>query len=343
MGRRMIWILIGMLLLVLGLGALYSAALAMASRRAHPPVGAFADIGGRQVHYVDVPKEPGGRANEPALVFIHGASGNLLDPLLAFRGPFEGRHRLIFVDRPGCGYSQRIGREDAAPEQQAAVVAALLDRLGVGRAVLVGHSWGGAVAAAFAVDHPDRTAGLVFLSAATHPWPGGVTWYYHLAAMPVLGRLFSATLVAPIGMAILGRVVQRVFEPNPPVKDYAKRIGLSLIFRTHTFVANAEDVSTLHQSVTRLSPRYREIAAPTVIISGDHDAVVYEELHSGGLARDIPKAELIWLTGVGHMPHHSAKEAVVEAIEKVMALARARTEDVVPSRRIVRPVAAQTR
>jgi pimeloyl-ACP methyl ester carboxylesterase len=61
-----------------------------------------------------------------------------------------------------------------------------------------------------------------------------------------------------------------------------------------------------------------------VILSGNRDSVVYEELHSGGLARDIPGARLIWLDGVGHMPQHAATETAVAAIEEVANLARGR-------------------
>ena len=63
--------------------------------------------------------------------------------------------------------------------------------------------------------------------------------------------------------------------------------------------------------------RYREITVPTVVISGDSDTVVYEEIHSTGLARDIPGAELVWVKNLGHKPDWIAPDLIVAAIEKV--------------------------
>ncbi len=100
------------------------------------------------------------------------------------------------MDRPGYGYSDRGGPENDTPAGQADAIARLLDKKGIDRAIIVGHSLGGAIAASFGVRHPDKTAGLLFLSAATHPWNGGVDWYYDLAAAPVVGSLFRYTLLA---------------------------------------------------------------------------------------------------------------------------------------------------
>lgn len=303
----------------------YTALQARRIEARYPPVGRFVEAAGLSLHYVDLPASVPEAADAPAIVFLHGASGNLRDPLLAFRAALEGRHRLVFVDRPGHGYSERGGDADiASPAGQARVVAALLDRIGVGRAVVVGHSWGAAVAAAFGVEHGDRTAGLVFVAPATHPWPGGVDWYYRAAVQPVVGALFARTLVAPVGAARLEDGLRSVFAPDPEPVGYAEAAAVPLLFRPGEFVANAEDVAGLNANLARQSRRYGEIRAPAVVVSGNRDSVVYEELHSGGLVRDIPGARLVWLDGAGHMPHHSATDRVVAAIEEVANLARGR-------------------
>ena len=109
----------------------------------------------------------------PPVVFIHGASANLNDQMVPLRPLLEGRAEMLFLDRPGHGWSGRGpgNNEDAVGAGR--TIAALMDRLGIGQAIIVGHSFGGSIAAAFALDHPEKTKGLVFLSAATHPWPGG--------------------------------------------------------------------------------------------------------------------------------------------------------------------------
>ena len=73
--------------------------------RRNPPVGSFAEINGVTLHYVHVP----GPANSelPPVVFIHGASANLNDQMVPLRPLLEGRAEMLFLDRPGHGWSGR--------------------------------------------------------------------------------------------------------------------------------------------------------------------------------------------------------------------------------------------
>ena len=57
-----------------------------------------------------------------------------------------------------------------------------------------------------------------------------------------------------------------------------------------------------------------QIRAPTEVVTGDSDGVVYAHIHSAGLARDIPGARLTTLEGLGHSPHHVAPDRIVEII-----------------------------
>lgn len=304
----------GLLALLFAL-AVASRAGALLIERRNPPVGGFAEVGGTRVHHVHIPAGP--EADLPPVVFVHGASGNLLDQMVPIRPLLEGRARLLFLDRPGHGWSQR-GAGNGDPAAQARTVAALMDHHGIAEAVIVGHSFGGAVAAAFAVEHPERTAGLVFLSAATHPWPGGETsWYYKLSALPLLGRLFVETLAWPGGMLRIDAASSCVFAPNRMPETYLADAGISLVLRPSAFRWNAMDVAGLYDHVAAYSGRYGEIEAPTVVISGNRDTVVYEEIHSVGLARDIPGAEMVWVDNLGHKPDWVAPDLVVAAIEKV--------------------------
>lgn len=282
----------------------------------HKPAGEFAEINGMQIHYVHVPAGSG--ADLPPIVFIHGASGNLHDPMDSVRSQFEGRAEMLFVDRPGHGWSGRGGPENSRPDGQAATIAALMDYLGMERAIIFGHSFGGVVAAAFGVTQPKKTAGLVLASAVSHPWPGGDTsWYYDLAARPLVGRLFTETLSLPAGWLRMKRAVACVFSPNDVPAGYIERTGIPLVLRPSAFRNNAIDVAGLYDFVSAFSKRYHEIAAPAVVISGTHDTVVYEEIHSAGLARDIPGARIVWVHNLGHKPDHVTPELVLAAVETV--------------------------
>ncbi len=300
------------LLLVL---AILTRANAWLIERRHPPVGAFTDIEGVRLHYVHVPAPEGSAL--PPIVFIHGASANFNDQMVPLRLLLEGRAEMLFLDRPGHGWS---GRSKGHKEQseQAALIAGLMDRLGIGPAIIVGHSFGGSIAAAFALAYPEKTKGLVFLSAATHPWPGGRTsWYYNLTMTPVIGWLFSETVASLAGSVRIGPVTTCVFAPNATPKNYLALAQIPLVLRPRAFRANAADVEGLYRFALANAPRYHEIAAPAVVISGDADTVVYEEVHSLGLARDIPGAELVWVKNLGHKPDWIAPDLVVAAIEKL--------------------------
>ncbi len=280
----------------------------------HPPVGKFVGEVGERMHFVDVPA-PG--SSKPPVLFVHGASGNLLDQRNAYLEGMRGEARLIFVDRPGHGYSERGPEANNSPAGQAERFLQLLDELNIEQVVLVGHSLGSASIAAFAVQYPERVKGLVFVAPATHPWPGGVTWYYEVASLPVIGHLFTETIVLPVGRLSLDAGVESVFSPNPVPPGYARDSGAELVMRPAIFRNNARDVAGLLDHVKAFSPRYKEIKKPTVVITGDQDDIVLASIHSVGLENDIEGAELIVQPGVGHKPDYVSTATAIRAIKKV--------------------------
>ncbi len=301
---------------ILGIGATITAIGVAQLERAHRPAGRLVPVTGGRLHVVELaPPRPSELA---PIVLLHGASGNLEDQRLTLGHALAARRRVILIDRPGHGYSDRPGgKSDASPGRQAALVAQALGRLGVGRAIVVGHSWAGALAAALALDFPERVAGLVLLAPVTHPWPGGIFWYNQLATTPLIGRLFVETCTLPVGSLLIARAVANVFEPQLPPADYLRDAATRLVLRPHEFLANAQDVAALKAFVTAQAPRYGEIAVPTVIVSGDRDSTVHLETHSRVAATVIPGAKLIVLPGIGHMPHHVAADAIVAAIDRL--------------------------
>jgi pimeloyl-ACP methyl ester carboxylesterase len=317
--HALFWLLVSGLSLLF-LGALVTLIGAWLIARAHPRRGRRIDIDGSCQHVVELGPSDGSAGALP-LVLLHGAGCNLEDLRLALGERLSPRHRVILIDRPGQGWSESGGRKFSSPAAQAAMLREIFDRFGVARALLVGHSWGGALALAFALDHPPRAAGLVLLAPPTHPHLRRLTRLYRMLAAPLAGRLFAHTLALPLAAAAFASGIGTAFAPQTPPRHYLKRSAAFLLLRPAAFLANARDMADLQAFLARQAPRYRELAAPTIIIQGDGDAIVPIEQHAMALAAAAPQAKLVVLPGIGHMPHHAAADRVVAEIEDLVRMA----------------------
>ncbi|MEP3197927.1 MAG: alpha/beta hydrolase [Lentilitoribacter sp.] len=281
----------------------------------YPPIGEFYDIDGVKIHakYIKAIKPN----NNPPIVFIHGASGNLRDQISPFPNISDIDADILFIDRPGHGWSERGPDENKYPDQQAAVIAKLMDQLAIEKAIMIGHSFGGAVLASFAIHHPSKIHSLIFLAPVAYPWPGGVRWYYTLTSLPVLGWLFANTLALIAGLQRIESGSECVFWPNKMPNTYVHDTAPELVLRPKTFQANAKDIVSLFNYLCKTWPKYKTINTPTIIISGNRDTVVFPYIHSDGLHQHIKGSELYDLENLGHKPDHIATELTIAAIKKL--------------------------
>lgn len=268
------------------------------TQRAHPAQGKMVEVAGATLHIVDIgPRD----SASPPIVMLHGASSNLE----VMRQPVGDRlaksHRVILIDRPGHGWSTRANLEDSTPEIQGRMIDEALAKLGIGRAILVVHSWAGALGARMALDYPERVAGMVMLAPVAYPWPGGVGRYNQIVATPVIGPLLAHTITLPLGKLLINSGVRGVFLPQPVPDGYVENTASSLLLRPREFLANARDLVTLKAAVAEQSPRYASIKAPITIVTGDVDKTVSTNIHSRPLAATAPNVKLIVLPGLGHM------------------------------------------
>lgn len=282
---------------------------------AHPPIGDFIEVAGVRLHYID---EGAGPSPGPTIVLIHGASGNLRDWTFSMTARLRDRFRVIAIDRPGHGYSGRLAKDGADPAAQARLFAAATAALGAGRVLIAGHSWGGALAAAWALERPDQVAGAAIIAGATYPWGGDGGLLYRLGAgelSPAVGAL-ARLYAAGEGDEDL---IADIFAPDPVIPGYADYIGVELALRPDTFRWNAADIYGLNDNLARISPRYGELAMPLEVIHGDADEIVGLEVHSIPLSRTARNARLTVLPGVGHMPHHVREDETVAAFDRLAA------------------------
>ncbi|WP_226782302.1 alpha/beta fold hydrolase [Oceaniglobus trochenteri] len=281
----------------------------------YPPEGRFVTVEGRRVHYVEA-------GQGPDLILIHGASGSTRDFSFRFIDRVKDRYHVIAFDRPGLGYTDRIseafsGATNTAaesPRQQAAFLKAAADKLGVQRPIVLGHSYGGAVALAWGLDHDP--AALVVVSAASNPWPGGLGALYNIASSAFGGAAIVPLITAFAPTGQVKSTIESIFEPQEPPPGYAEYVGPGLTLRRASFRANARQVNSLRPHVVEMSKHYGDLTMPVEILHGTADDIVPLDIHSEPLSRQVPGATLTRLEGIGHMPHHVVPDAVTDAIDR---------------------------
>jgi pimeloyl-ACP methyl ester carboxylesterase len=287
----------------------------LALQRNYPAQGEMIEVAGAKLHVVDIgPRDAAG----PPVVMIHGASSNLEIMRQPLGDGLARDHRVILIDRPGHGWSTRSRPDDSTPAIQGRMIDEALEKLRVGRAILVVHSWSGALGARMALDYPQRVAGLVMLAPVAYPWPGGVGWYNRLVTTPLIGPLVAYTITLPLGFFLTEPGARGAFLPQIMPQGFVEKTATPLLLRPREFLANARDLVTLKAAVAEQAPRYANIKAPTVVITGDADKTVSASIHSRPLAAVVPNAKLIVLPGVGHMVQSAAPDLVISEIDAMI-------------------------
>jgi pimeloyl-ACP methyl ester carboxylesterase len=280
-----------------------------AAEVAFPPSGQFVIVDGLRLHY-----EMAGEG--PDLVMIHGASGSLRDLTFALRDQLTDRYRVIAVDRPGLGHS------DALPETsllaQARHIKKGVAQLGVTDPILLGQSYGGSVALAWALD-ADQTGGpkaLVLVGSPSMPWPGKLDPWYRLTETWI-GRALAIPLASAfVPEAYVRATTASVFAPDPVPPGYDTHLGTPLTLRRETLATNTAQVNALRAELVLMEPRYPTLALPVELIHGSDDTIVPLDIHSGPLSDLLPNDTLTVIPGAGHMPHHAHAQLVIAAIDR---------------------------
>lgn len=302
------------ILIVAGLGAYVNSALyASRMNQSHPASGDLVEVGGAEVHVLRQ------GLSGPVVLMIHGASANAREFSWSLAPRLSNTHQVLMADRPGHGYSERPDDADTLAVQAAQMAGALKALAPGQKAILVGHSFGGAVSLRVALDHPELVEALVLLAPVSHDWGGGgEAWYNKYASHPLIGPAFTQ-LVPIVGPSQVRAGVNNVFSPKPAPEGYFEKSAIGLLFRPANFTANARDVNGLRAELAAQQERYSEIKVPTIVFSGALDTVISPQLHVGQLKHQIDGLELVKLADGGHMPHHAFGDDVADAIRGLSA------------------------
>ncbi|WP_372622303.1 alpha/beta fold hydrolase [Falsiroseomonas sp.] len=300
----------------LGAAALQAQADARRAEREHPPRGRFLAAGGIRLHYLEA-----GHGDASPVVLLHGNSVSAEDWVASgVFGRVAGRRRVIALDRPGFGYSDRPRDRAWTPAAQAAVLAEAFARLGLERPVVVGQSWGTLVAMALGLAHPRAVSGLVLAAGYYYPTARADVVAFSPAALPLFGDILRHTLAPLTGRLIAPRMIRRMFAPMPVPPAFTEAVPVPMMLRPSQLRAASEEAALMIPGVRAAAPRYPELRRlPVAIVAGAEDRIVDVGRHSLRLHDELPDSELTLVPGMGHMVHHGAPGLVAAAIERIAA------------------------
>ncbi len=254
----------------------------------------------------------------PAVVLLHGQPGTAA-AWAPVRAALVGAYRVVVPDRPGYGATDVEAMGIAA---NAAVMVEMMAERGLAPAIVVGHSWGGGVAAWMAAWYPEAVRGIVLVgSVGTADSVNGVD---RVLAWPWAGEVCSVAALVGISAVLpwlrrragslppaLAEPMRRAFpdEGLPGgVREAWGRTMRSFVLEQRALVAELPDLA-------RSLPA---IGVPAVVLAGTRDLVVPPR-SARTLAGAVPTAELVELADAGHFIPRDAPAAVAAAVDAVAA------------------------
>lgn len=300
---------------VAGYFVLATRRIAADAERRVPPAGSFVTIDGNRIHYLEAGQ---GRP----ILFLHGLGGQLLQFRQTLFADLSRDFRVIALDRPGSGYSVRAAGATGRLPEQGAVVDAFIEKLGLERPLVVGHSLGGTVALALALGHPAAISGLALLAPMTH-LPETVQPEFkalHIAS-PLKRWLVAQTVAVPMALKYAGATLAFIFAPQAAPRDYMTAGGGYVGLRPSHFHATSTDLVAIDKDLGGMEARYGEIAMPVGILFGTADRVIDHRVHGLPLKDRIAGLELELADGLGHMVQYGATERTAAFIRRIAARA----------------------
>lgn len=261
--------------------------------------GDFIAVAGLRLHLQEK-----GQRDAPVVILLHGFGGSL-QTWDDWTRLFEPSLRVISLDLPGAGLTGADPSGDYTDARGMAVLLALMNKLAIQRASLVGHSMGGRLAWQFAAAHPDRVNKLVLVSPDGFASPG-----FDYGKAPEVGvSLKAMKYVLP--KPLLKMSLAPAYA-NPAIMTPA------LVTRYHEMMLAPEVrsamIARLEQSILQNPvPILASITAPTLLVWGDRDAMI-PIANADDYLKAIPSARLAMFPGVGHLPQEEAAELSGKAI-----------------------------
>ncbi len=268
------------------------------------PPSSFVEADGVRVHLRDT-----GKRDEPVIIMLHGF-GASLHTWEAWAQVLSAEYRVIRFDLPGFGLTGADPTGDYTDARAEAVLAALMDRLRVQRAILIGNSMGGRIAWSFAASHPARVTRLVLIS------PDGFASagipYGQAMGVPMTARLLPYVLPTPLLRANLA-----------PAYGDPQRLTEEVLIRYRDMILapGVRDAVLARMEQDALEdpvPVLRRLNLPVLLLWGEKDGIIPISNAADYLAA-LPDARLVALPGLGHVPQEESPAEALQPVKKFLA------------------------
>jgi len=250
------------------------------------------------------------------VVLIHGNAGDLHDFDLGALNLIARHHHIIAFDLPGHGSSTMPKKAQGTIEEAASILHDALVGMGIKTPILVGHSWGTAVALSYMVHYPQDVSGLVLLAPVAYPDHRREMQLEGLLSLPVIGDAMILLAKPLVGRRLIERSLKRAFFPDKVPEEYLRAAVRRWLGRRQIRVCIQND-RVLERSLARQSVAYAKIRAPVIIVTGDSDLMVSPAENAFVLHRAIPGSELVVVSHAGHQIPQTHPEVVLQAVQMV--------------------------
>lgn len=268
----------------------------------------FVEVNGIKVHY----KMYG--AGEPVIILMHGfgAYSFSFDPVIRQLSEYG---TVIAFDRPAFGFTERPildaweGPNPYTNEFASDLTVGLMDALGVDKAILVGHSAGGAVAILTYYRHPERVSALILEDAAVYG--GGAPWYIGLFLwLPQVQRLGPLLVRGIAGDSGISAIYLAWHDDSKITPDTIEGYRRPLMAEGWDY---ALWQFTLASGRSDLKSNLSKISVPVLVITGSEDKIV-PPANAARLAEDILGSTLVVIPDCGHIPHEETPQEFLDAV-----------------------------
>ena len=249
----------------------------------------------------------------PDCLVIHGTLMTLEDMWLGPTAALSEHFRVTAVDRPGHGMSLRRRQVDASPWRQAEILHDFATAAGLQQPVVIGHSFGGTVALAYAMLYPEDTRGVVALAPMCLPELRIEAFLFGPRGIAGLGDMLAPSLGSTIDPVLLQPLWRAMFLPQAMPDRFSKAFPFSLAARFGQMIAEGEDALALPPGLLTMAARFHSCQVPTRFLGGTADIVVNNAVQGRIASTLMPEATFAWINGAGHMLHHFARAEILEA------------------------------